>query len=177
MRRLALAAWLGLGAAAGAVAAPLVEEAPKVGYLAPAFSLPDLAGNTLKSADLKDKVLLVNFWASWCGPCLAEMPALDKLQAAFPVTEFTVLGLAQDTEAADVTDFLKQSPVSFPILLDDSQAVSRAYQVRGLPATYLVNKHGIIVERMLGPREWDSKEWRGKIKRLIEKKSQIQNPK
>jgi thiol-disulfide isomerase/thioredoxin len=166
MRRLVAAALLSVCAAAGAAAAPPLEESPRVGYLAPPFTGTDLAGKEFTLAGLKGKVVLLNFWASWCGPCLAEMPDLAKLQAALPVTDFVVVGLAQDSEVKDVTDFLKTSPVNFPIVLDDDQSVSRLYQMRGLPTSYLLDRKGMIVERMLGPREWDSKEWREKVRKL-----------
>lgn len=157
-------------AASGALAAaPVVEEAPKAGYRAPRFKALDLQGKPVGLSDLQGRVVLLNFWASWCAPCVEEMPALRRLQAALPATAFTVVALAQDIESGDVAKFLKDHPVNFPVALDEDNEIARLYKVRGLPVTFLVDKQGRIVEKILGPKKWDDADWRGKIAALAAK--------
>lgn len=148
-------------------AAPVSEEAPKKGYRAPAFEVTTLDGKRVSSRTLRGKVVLLNFWATWCAPCKEELPSLVKLQAAMPATSFTVVALSQDADAKDVTKFLKKHPVNFPNGIDDDGAIARAYQVRGLPATYLIDGDGVIADRVFGPEEWNNAEWRARIEKLI----------
>lgn len=168
-KSLLLSAMLLLAAFGGASAARLIEDAPRVGYRAPKFESRNVAGAPVKLADFNGRVLLVNFWASWCAPCIAEFPDLAKLQASFPVTQFTVVALSQDTELEDVAAFLKEHPVNFPVVVDDEQQISRVYKVRGLPASYLIGANGVVVEIIMGPRNWSKPEWSAKIKNLIGK--------
>lgn len=168
-RALLVAAVLGAVVTGSLSAAPVVEEAPKVGYRAPRFKLADLQGKPLGLGELEGKVVLLNFWASWCAPCVEEMPALRQLQAAMPATSFTVVALAQDIESADVSKFLKDHPVNFPVALDEDNDIARTYKVRGLPVTFLLDKKGQIVEKVMGPKAWHEGEWRAKIEALVKK--------
>lgn len=168
MMRAALLAAVLLAAGAGALAAaPVVEEAPKAGYRAPRFKALDLQGKPLGLRELQGRVVLLNFWASWCAPCVEEMPALRRLQAAMPATGFTVVALAQDLESGDVAKFLKDHPVNFPVALDEDNEIARLYKVRGLPVTFLIDKRGHIVEKIMGPKDWDKPEWADKIGALV----------
>jgi methylamine dehydrogenase accessory protein MauD len=151
----------------GAVAAPVAEEAPRVGYKAPRFSAPSLDGAQVSLGAMQGRVVLLNFWATWCAPCKEELPSLVALQSSFPVTDFTVVALSQDADPKDVAKFLKKHPINFPNGVDEDASIGRAYQVRGLPATYLIDTRGVIVERIFGPRDYDTKEWRQKIEKLI----------
>jgi cytochrome c biogenesis protein CcmG, thiol:disulfide interchange protein DsbE len=149
-----------------AEAGSVLEEAPRIGYLAPRFKLPGVDSVQLSLADYRGRVVLVNFWATWCAPCLREMPDLAALQAAFPAAQFTVLGVNEDGKLEPVLKFLKDAAVNFPILLDDRR-VMRRYDVRGLPATFLIDRDGVIIDKILGPREWSSVEWKRRIASLI----------
>ena len=139
---------------------------PKKGAPVPRFTLPDLRQLPTPLSDYDGRVVLLNFWASWCGPCLAEVPDLVRLQAALPVTQFTVVGIAQDEDMDELNAFLKQTPVNFPVLTDTTGRVAELYGVHVMPVTFLVDTKGKLVERVMGPREWSSPAWIGKIKGL-----------
>lgn len=142
-------------------------EAPKKGRLAPGFDVAALDGNSISLKKLSGRVVLINFWASWCAPCAAEIPDLVSLQAAMPVTQFTVVAFSEDDEREDVTAFLKKQPVNFPVVFDEAQQVSGRYKVRGLPQTYLVGPDGKVVEIVLGPIDSDGGAWLAKIRKLL----------
>lgn len=128
-----------LGAAIPAAAAI------KVGDPAIDFSL-QARGSTapVVLSGLKGQVVLINFWASWCGPCRQEFPLLDNLYKKYRKLGFTIIGLNVEPDANDAEGFLKQNPVSFPILYDPKDEVSRRYGVGGMPSVALVDRKGIV---------------------------------
>ena len=168
-----------LGAAVLIVAIVLVlptdAGAPPVvrGVVAPDFVLPRLAaGGTpdpglLSLAELEGRVVLVNFWATWCAPCESEMPAMERLYQALPRDGFELVAVSIDDIAADVEGFQERYQLSFPILLDQDQAVYKIYQTMGVPESLLIDQRGRIVERYVGPREWDAREHVERIHDLI----------
>ena len=126
----------------------------QVGQPAPALDLPDLQGNMHALADYRGRRVLLNFWASWCGPCLDELPALDKAQAKFGENGAIVLGIAMD-EPARVRDFLDQHPVRFPILLGRMQPPSTSLlwgdSAELLPYSVLIDADGRVIATHRGP--------------------------
>lgn len=144
------ASWTVLSAETGpaAVSAP----APQKGFTAPDFSLKTPTGETYRLSELKGQAVLVNVWATWCPPCRAEMPAIEKMYNEYKDQGFIVLAVnstVQDNPLA-ITPFTDEYNLTFPILLDELGEVSRAYQVRSLPSTYFINRHGIITEVVIG---------------------------
>lgn len=145
-----------------AVVSVLGEQA--VGSAAPAFSLKDLKGADVTMAQQRGKVILVNFWATWCGPCKAEMPILMKLQKVHGPAGLVVLGVSMDEEGGKViTPWLQktkfvvdgaQTPMNFPILLGTPQMATAYGEVEALPATFIVDRQGKIVQRIDGPIEF-----------------------
>ncbi len=139
------------------------------GAEAPGFSLPRLAetdggdGAALTLSELHGRVVLVNFWATWCEPCEREMPAMERLYAALPREDFELVAVAIDDAEGDVRAFQDEYRLSFPILLDLDQAIYQAYQTMGVPESLLVDRAGRIVERYVGPREWDAPEYVARI--------------
>jgi thiol-disulfide isomerase/thioredoxin len=127
---------------------------------APAITFADEAGKAYTLADYNGRVTLVNFWATWCGPCKREMPSLDRLQAALGSERFQVLPISQDKiPVAKVRDFyVEQTLAKLPLVIDQTGNSQRAFGVTGLPATVLLDARGRIVGRMVGPAEWDSPE-------------------
>jgi len=124
----------------------------------PSFTLTTLDGQAVRSADLKGKVVVLNFWATWCGPCKEEMPALDRLRKQFDSRDVVVLTITTDHQRDGIAAFMKHLGLSLPVLLDESRNVSDSYMVRGLPTTILAGKDGRVVGRAIGPREWDGPE-------------------
>ena len=108
------------------------------------FTLKDAEGNNVRLSEYRGQVVLINFWASWCGPCRQEFPLLDDLHAKYQPMGFTVFGVnvEQDRKLADKV--LREIPVTFPILFDDANEVSKAYDVDAMPSTVLVDRNGEI---------------------------------
>jgi peroxiredoxin len=117
----------------------------------PEFSLKDLAGKTWKFSDLRGKVVLVNFWATWCPPCRKEMPDLETLYQRFGGKGFVVLGIS-DEESAKVAPFIKERNVSFPVLLDPGRKVNEMFVVEGIPKSFIYNREGKLVAQSIDMR-------------------------
>ncbi|BCB95138.1 thiol:disulfide interchange protein [Dissulfurispira thermophila] len=136
--------------------------------LAPDFALNDITGKKVKLSEFRGRVILLNFWATWCGPCKAEMPSLNNLYNEFKDKGFVVLAVSVDTSEKSVKSFIKDNKLSFPVLMDKNKAVSfDDYGVLGLPTTFLIDKNGGIVEKIMGEREWDSPQIKERILKLI----------
>jgi len=114
------------------------------GGAAPDFTLKSASGENLKLSEYRGEVVLINFWASWCGPCRQEMPALDELQNRYRSLGFTVLGVNVEEDSRKAREVLKDLQVSFPVLLDDRSTVSRLYDIVAMPSTVLVDRNGNI---------------------------------
>ncbi len=109
---------------------------------APDFTLKSHSGKNIRLSELRGEVVLINFWASWCGPCRQEMPLLDELHNKYKPLGFTVLGVNVEQDPYQARKLLKDMPVSFPVLFDDSSVVSRQYDVVAMPSTVLVDRSG-----------------------------------
>lgn len=125
---------------------------------APEISFTDLAGAPLDLQAFKGKVVLLNYWATWCAPCVEEMPSLERLQGRLGGDDFTVLAVSVDRQGVDIVrPFLDRIGLKqLPIYLDRSGASMRAFTVRGLPTTMLIDREGREVGRLEGMAHWDS---------------------
>lgn len=123
-----------------------------------AFALKALDGETVHSKDLAGKVILLNFWATWCGPCKGEMPSLARLQQQLDPERFRVVTVTADMHPQGIKQFLAQLGIGLPVLFDEDQEVSRMFMVRGLPTTVLIAQDGRPIGRAVGPRAWDSQD-------------------
>jgi peroxiredoxin len=142
-------------------------EPIRPGQAAPLFSLPRLDGGApVRLSDLRGKVVLLNFWATWCKPCEDEMPAMQRLYEGLAGTDFEMLAVSLDAERAPVEAFQERLGLSFPILHDPAKAVSEAYQTYRYPESYLIDRDGRILARYIGPRDWDAAVYRDRIRRL-----------
>ncbi len=124
-------------------------------FQAPDFTLPTLSGGTIHLADFRGKVILLNFWATWCVPCRMEMPALEAFYQRHKDAGLAVLAINMDTlSTASVEAFVQEVMVTFPVPLDPSWSIARDYRVLGLPTTYLIDRAGNVVVREVGERDW-----------------------
>lgn len=137
-------------AAEGGPLTPLDSPRP-----APEFSLADTAGDTHTLADYRGRVLVVNFWATWCPPCVKEMPALDRLQQQLGEAGVQVVGINMGETTDDIASFNERVPVDFPLLLSPDMSAGQDWGVRGLPTTFILDPEGRIVFEVLGDQPWD----------------------
>jgi peroxiredoxin len=159
VRSCLLAGTIAIGATfavAGDVSGPATE-----------FSLSSLAGQSVALSQFKGNVVLVNFWATWCGPCQQEMPLLDQMYKKYKPAGFTLLGVNVDKEAPAVKELLARKPVSFPVLLDPENAVSRAYHVADMPSSVIIDRKGNVRYVHRGYRAGDENEYQDRIRQLI----------
>ena len=131
------------------------------------FSLSSLAGQPVSLSQYKGNVVLVNFWATWCGPCQQEMPLLDQMYKKYKPAGFTLLGVNVDKEAPAVKELLARKPVSFPVLLDPENSVSRAYHVADMPSSVIIDRKGIVRYVQRGYRPGDENEYQDRIRQLM----------
>ena len=157
--------------ATGAIIFSFGDEVPETvarGIEAPSFRLPDLDGTReVDLANTRGQVVLLNFWATWCKPCEDEMPAMDRLYRSLREEGFEMLAISVDEKPELVSEFRERLGLSFPILLDPDQKVSRLYQTMGFPESILLDVDGRIVERYVGPRDWDHENFSERIRLLL----------
>jgi peroxiredoxin len=170
-RRLALGLAAIVAAVVFAAALLLSEPSPDpigAGQAAPAFELPLLDGGTISLTSLRGRVVLLNFWATWCKPCEDEMPAMERLHAALAGPGFELVAVSADASRDDVTKFRDRLGLTFPIASDPDKQVSEAYQSYRFPESYLIDRDGTILSRYIGPRDWDADLYVDRIRRVIE---------
>ena len=136
--------------AAGALALSLNAAALEVGQPAPPLSLPDAAGTPLDLKALQGKVVYVDFWASWCGPCRHSFPWMNAMQEKYGPQGFAILGINLDEEPADAAGFLAKMPAKFQVLYDRSGASPTAYGVTGMPTSVLIGRDGTVLFQHIG---------------------------
>ena len=121
------------------------------------FTLPMLGGGTFRLSEHRGKVVLVNFWATWCPPCLEEMPAMERLWRKHKDAGFLLVAISVDADPQKVVPFAAQHTLTFPIAFDAKMAVAERYGVRALPSSFILGKTGDLAGLALGPRHWDNK--------------------
>ena len=143
-----------------------VDRPPKP-IVAPDFSLPTLAGGAVSLSALRGRVVLLHFWASWCPPCRQEFPELTAMAARHP-KQLTLLAVDADNSDADgAAHFVATHGIVLPIAIDAKGSVHNRYGIRALPTTYLIDRHGNIVGRIVGARDWTSPAAQRLIKQLL----------
>jgi len=144
---------------------PMKDVAPT-----PDFSLSTPDGKKISLKDFRGKVVLLNFWASWCVPCREEMPAMEKLYQEYKQKNFVVLAVAVKDRKQDAVDFVKELKLTYPIALDPNAQVGNVYGAWGLPATYLIGPKGEGLARGWGPADWYNQPVRKLIQDLVDGK-------
>ena len=134
---------------------------------APDFTLPTLAGDNLRLQEYRGKVVLINFWASWCGPCRQEMPILDRVHKRYEAAGFSVLGVNVEGEESKARQIAERLGVNFPLLFDKGQQVSDEYDLKSMPYTVLVDRDGQIQYIHQGYKPGDENEYINRLKGLL----------
>jgi len=136
--------------------------------VAPDFTLLTLDGRPAQLREFRGKLVLLNFWATWCAPCLHEMPSMERLYQTFKQTDFVLLAVSMDRQGEGVArPFVDNLKLTFPILLDNTLEVSRQYSVRGLPTSYLIDPDGLLIGVVIGARDWYKTEAKALIAGLL----------
>jgi len=165
MKRWSKSTWIGAAALAGVafllfwfLARPSMRGPAGSADLAPDFTLPDVNGNKVSLSSFRGKVVLLDFWATWCEPCLEELPDLVRFHEAHKDKGFTIVGVAMDAEGISVVGpFVRQNKLPYPILVSNGD-LPEGYPIPGFPSAFLIDKNGKIARRYLGPKAYDELE-------------------
>ncbi len=145
-----------------------LKECPQEGCLAPNFTVPDMAGKPVSLSDFEGKVVLLNIWATWCGPCKREIPSLDRLYRLRKDEGFEIVAVSVDrTSTSSVASFVAQYQMTFPVLHDTKGEVGRKYWARAIPSSFLLDKRGVIRWKVAGSINWDDSHVLSKVDELI----------
>jgi peroxiredoxin len=167
MRFRKLALGLGTLVLLGAVAAS--AAALGTGSRAPEIGLKDLEGRHIRMSALRGKVVIVDFWASWCDPCREEMPVLNRLYKKYKGDGLVVIGVSVDRDKGNVRKFLEQTPVSFPIVHDPDHQVAGRYEPPRMPSSYVIGKRGVVRHVHKGYSAGDGKKFEKEVRALLGK--------
>ena len=151
---------------AAAQAAPVLADA-KVGQAAPGFTLPSMNGSNLRLKEQRGKVVMVNFWATWCGPCRQEMPLLDKLYRQYRNKGFQLLGVNIDNDRKNAGNMASKLRVSFPVLFDPEKKVADSYGVSAMPYTVMIDRDGVVRSVHKGYVPGTEKKYEDEIRSLL----------
>lgn len=135
------------------------EEKSEVGFLAPNFTVRNLKGNRVSLDQFRGQVVILNLWATWCGPCRVEMPGFETMYRRFRSEGLTILAVSLDKgDTQKVKNFVEQYRLSFPVLMDDGQVVERLYPTFTIPTTYVIDKQGRVAAKVDGAKNWQSEQ-------------------
>ncbi|HLC21387.1 MAG TPA: TlpA disulfide reductase family protein [Candidatus Methylomirabilis sp.] len=164
-----LSVWLLIGVAPGLRDVRAEDVRAEEGHLAPDFALNRLDGKKVRLSDLRGKkVVLINFWATWCPPCRLEMPTMQQIYSEYGKKGFEVLAVNIEPDAKqEIREFIKELRLTFPVLLDPDMAVTRKYRLIGLPVSLLIDRQGIIRSKDIGYHDWTDKESRRQVESLL----------
>lgn len=153
--------------AAAAISTPETYLRPWTGRETPALARPDLSGRVVDLKDFKGRVVLVNFWATWCDPCREEMPSIERLRAKLKGKPFAVLMVNYGESADRVSEFMDKQKLSLPVLLDGDKEAAAAWRAGGLPMTFLVDARGKVRYSAFGECDWSAGEPLRAVQRLV----------
>jgi len=152
---------------AGTLLLPATTSAENLSGQAPNFTLKSDNGKNIKLSELRGQVVMINFWASWCGPCRQEMPLLEDIYKKYKKLGFTILGVNVEQDSSKARQMLKDVPVSFPILFDTENKVSKLYDVVAMPSTVMVDRNGKMRFLHKGYKPGYEKDYRKQIRKLV----------
>jgi peroxiredoxin len=149
---------------------PGEESTARVGERAPDFELSVLGGNTVKLSDYRGRVVFLNIWASWCPPCREEMPAMEALHNRLKDRPFKMLTVSIDQKGKEVVgDFTARMGLTLPVLLDPKGITYKLYGLTGVPETFILDKNGVVIQKIIGPENWMNAQWLEYFDRIIGK--------
>jgi cytochrome c biogenesis protein CcmG, thiol:disulfide interchange protein DsbE len=131
------------------------------------FTLPTPEGGSVRLSEQRGKVVLVNFWATWCPPCLEEMPAMERLWRRHKDAGFVLLAISLDSDPKKVSPFVSAHKFTFPVVVDPKMAVAERYGVRALPSSFVIDRDGTVMGIALGPRAWDGSAAHGLLQAML----------
>jgi len=146
---------------------PLSADAMSTSGQAPDFTLHSRSGHNLRLSDYRGQVVLLNFWASWCGPCRQEMPLLEVLYKRYHKLGFTILGVNVDTDSTKANNYLRDIKVSFPVLYDNQNAVAKNFNVNAMPTTVIIDRNGKMRFMHQGYKPGYENDYRKEVIQLI----------
>ena len=147
---------------------PTVDSKSSAGVAAQDFGLPTLRGDYVKLSDYRGKVVFLNIWATWCPPCREEMPSMESLYQRLKGRGFEMLAVSIDREGEKVVSpFAAKYGLTFPVLLDPDSKTYRLYGLTGVPESFILDKSGVVIYKIIGPQNWMKKEWLDYFDRII----------
>ena len=142
----------------------------ETGLPAPNFTFAGLDGKLVSLSDYRGHIVLVNVWATWCPPCVDEMPSMERLYKELKGENFEILAVSIDALGTKVVaPFMKKYNLSFPALMDPGGTIKTLYQTTGVPESFIVNQEGILINKIIGPRDWVTPEIIGFFRDLLQK--------
>lgn len=151
------------------VATASLAAMPAIGSAAPDFTLKSSAGRNVKLSEHRGEVVMINFWATWCGPCRQELPLLNRIHEQYRKAGFTLLGVNVDDSAANAQDMARKLGVTFPVLFDAGKRISRLYDVDAMPSTVLIDRDGKVRYVHRGYRAGYETRYEAQVRELLKK--------
>jgi len=133
---------------------------------APDFVLKDINGKSFSLSSFKGKIVLLNFWATWCPPCKSEMPVLNKLYKDMRSRGLEIIAVSTDNSINYVKEYLSKSNFDFQVLWDENRVVTKKYKVFTMPTSFLIDRNGIIIDKFYGEEEWNAPEFKRRLEKL-----------
>ncbi len=128
-----------------------------IGSPVPNFNILDMNKNKISLSDMKGSVVFVNFWATWCGSCVEELPSVERLSGVFSGNpQFKMVTILYKDDAQRASGFMKENGLTFPVYLNSDESAAKIFAITGVPETYIIDKKGILRDKVIGPAEWDS---------------------
>lgn len=139
-----------------------------VGNEAPDVQLADISGNSIRLSDMKGSVVFINFWATWCGSCIEEMPSIERLSRILSGnSQFRILTILYKDDLNRAISYLKENGYTFPVYLNTDESAARSFGITGVPETFILDKKGILRKKVIGPAPWDAPEFIQAFQNLI----------